>query len=46
VEFTAAVPGGAIVGWETGSGTPALILHDGPASDNTGRWSEGKVRAQ
>ncbi len=35
MEFTTAVPGGAIVGWEAGSGTPALILHGGPTSDNT-----------
>lgn len=35
MEFATAVPGGAIVGWEAGSGTPALILHGGPASDNT-----------
>ena len=35
MEFATAVPGGAIVGSEAGSGTPALILHGGPASDNT-----------
>jgi pimeloyl-ACP methyl ester carboxylesterase len=35
VEFSTAVPGGALIGWEAGSGTPALILHGGPTSDNT-----------
>lgn len=35
MEFTTAVRGGAIVGWETGQETPALILHGGPTSDNT-----------
>jgi proline iminopeptidase len=35
VEFRVEVPGGVLVGWEAGEGTPALILHGGPATDNT-----------
>jgi proline iminopeptidase len=35
VEFRVEVPGGELVGWEAGEGTPALILHGGPATDNT-----------
>jgi pimeloyl-ACP methyl ester carboxylesterase len=35
VEFSVAVEGGSLVGWEAGAGTPALILHGGPATDNT-----------
>lgn len=31
----APVAGGSIVGWEAGSGTPALVLHGGPTSDYT-----------
>ena len=30
-EFEAPVSAGKIVGWEAGSGTPALFLHGGPA---------------
>jgi pimeloyl-ACP methyl ester carboxylesterase len=29
-EFRASVPGGEIVGWVSGSGPPALLLHGGP----------------
>jgi pimeloyl-ACP methyl ester carboxylesterase len=35
VQFSVAVDGGSLVGWEVGDGTPALILHGGPTSDNT-----------
>ncbi len=35
MEFRVEVPGGELVGWEAGEGTPALILHGGPATDNT-----------
>lgn len=35
MEFTAEVAGGSIVGWEAGSGIPALVLHGGPTSDYT-----------
>ena len=34
-EFSVEVAGGSIVGWETGSGTPLLVLHGGPLTDNT-----------
>jgi pimeloyl-ACP methyl ester carboxylesterase len=34
-EFAVDVPGGRLVGWESGSGTPALVLHGGPLSDYT-----------
>jgi pimeloyl-ACP methyl ester carboxylesterase len=33
--FSAAVPGGRIVGWNAGEGPPALVLHGGPMSDYT-----------
>ena len=35
MQFSVAVDGGSLVGWEVGDGTPALILHGGPTSDNT-----------
>ena len=35
MQFSVAVDGGSIVGWDVGEGTPALILHGGPTSDNT-----------
>jgi pimeloyl-ACP methyl ester carboxylesterase len=33
--FSVDVAGGSIVGWETGAGTPLLVLHGGPLTDNT-----------
>jgi pimeloyl-ACP methyl ester carboxylesterase len=33
MEFRVEVPGGELVGWETGDGAPALLLHGGPATD-------------
>jgi pimeloyl-ACP methyl ester carboxylesterase len=35
MQFSVAVDGGSLVGWDVGEGTPALILHGGPTSDNT-----------
>jgi pimeloyl-ACP methyl ester carboxylesterase len=35
VQFSVDVDGGSLVGWETGTGVAALILHGGPTSDNT-----------
>lgn len=35
MQFSADVDGGSLVGWETGTGVAALILHGGPTSDNT-----------
>jgi hypothetical protein len=34
-EFAVEVAGGSIVGRETGAGTPLLVLHGGPLTDNT-----------
>jgi pimeloyl-ACP methyl ester carboxylesterase len=34
-EFAVDVPGGRLVGWESGNGVPALVLHGGPLSDYT-----------
>jgi proline iminopeptidase len=33
-EFRAAAPGGEIVGWVSGSGPPALLLHGGPGMND------------
>jgi pimeloyl-ACP methyl ester carboxylesterase len=35
MQFSAAVDGGSLAGWDVGGETPALILHGGPTSDNT-----------
>ena len=35
MQFSVPVDGGSLVGWEAGAGTPALMLHGGPATDNT-----------
>src|SRR5262245_31944648 len=34
-EFVVEVPGGKIVGWQSGDGSPALVLHGGPMTDYT-----------
>lgn len=34
-EFSVAVAGGTLVGWESGEGVPVLVLHGGPLSDYT-----------
>jgi pimeloyl-ACP methyl ester carboxylesterase len=34
-DFVVDVPGGQLVGWQAGDGSPALILHGGPISDYT-----------
>ncbi len=34
-EFSVAVAGGSLVGWESGEGLPVLVVHGGPLSDYT-----------
>ena len=34
-DFVVEVPGGRLIGWAAGEGTPALVLHGGPITDYT-----------